>query len=40
MPDYFLLPIMPQLRLLVCSDGLTKEVPDIEIEPDPEWIEF
>nr|WP_241429286.1 serine/threonine-protein phosphatase [Agrococcus sp. ARC_14] len=31
-PDYFLLPIMPQLRLLVCSDGLTKEVPDIEIE--------
>ncbi|MET4097869.1 serine/threonine protein phosphatase PrpC [Agrococcus sp. UYP10] len=31
-PDYFLLPIMPQLRLLVCSDGLTKEVHDIEIE--------
>lgn len=31
-PDYFLLPIMPQLRLLVCSDGLTKEVHDIDIE--------
>lgn len=31
-PDYFLLPIMPQLRLLVCSDGLTKEVRDVEIE--------
>ncbi|ERG63716.1 MULTISPECIES: PP2C family serine/threonine-protein phosphatase [Agrococcus] len=31
-PDYFLLPIMPQLRLLVCSDGLTKEVHDVDIE--------
>lgn len=31
-PDYFLLPIMPQLRLLVCSDGLTKEVRDVDIE--------
>ncbi|WAC66323.1 protein phosphatase 2C domain-containing protein [Agrococcus sp. SL85] len=31
-PDYFLLPIMPGLRLLVCSDGLTKEVHDVDIE--------
>ena len=31
-PDYFLLPVMPGLRLLVCSDGLTKEVGDIDIE--------
>lgn len=31
-PDYFLLPVMPALRLLVCSDGLTKELRDAEIE--------
>lgn len=31
-PDYFLLPVMPGLRLLVCSDGLTKEVGDLDIE--------
>lgn len=31
-PDYFLLPIMPRLRLLVCSDGLTKELHDVDIE--------
>lgn len=31
-PDYFLLQVMPGLRLLACSDGLTKEVSDAEIE--------
>lgn len=31
-PDYFLLPIMPDLRVLACSDGLTKEVDDHTIE--------
>lgn len=31
-PDYFLLPVMPELRLLVCSDGLTKELHDVDIE--------
>lgn len=31
-PDYFLVPLMPNLRILSCSDGLTKEVGDDEIE--------
>ncbi|MGO1774032.1 MAG: PP2C family protein-serine/threonine phosphatase [Agrococcus casei] len=31
-PDYFLVPIMPNLRLLSCSDGLTKELHDDQIE--------
>ena len=31
-PDYFLVPIMPNLRILSCSDGLTKEIGDDEIE--------
>ena len=30
-PDYWMLPMLPGLRLLVCSDGLTKEVRDEEI---------
>jgi PPM family protein phosphatase len=30
-PDYWMLPMVPGLRLLVCSDGLTKEVRDEEI---------
>ncbi len=30
-PDYWMLPIRPSLRLLVCSDGLTKEVSDDRI---------
>jgi PPM family protein phosphatase len=30
-PDYWMLPVVPGLRLLVCSDGLTKEVRDEEI---------
>jgi len=30
-PDYWMLPVLPGLRLLVCSDGLTKEVRDEEI---------
>ncbi|WP_430593407.1 PP2C family protein-serine/threonine phosphatase [Humidisolicoccus flavus] len=31
-PDYFLLPVMPELRIVMCSDGLTKEVRDSDIE--------
>lgn len=31
-PDYFLVPIMPNLRIVSCSDGLTKEVSDDDIE--------
>lgn len=31
MPDYWLLPVRAGLRLLLCSDGLTKEVPDERI---------
>lgn len=31
-PDYFLVPLMPNLRLLSCSDGLTKELHDDQIE--------
>lgn len=31
-PDYFLVPIMPNLRIVSCSDGLTKEISDDEIE--------
>jgi len=30
-PDYWLVPIDPQDRILVCSDGLTTEVPDNKI---------
>jgi PPM family protein phosphatase len=30
-PDYWMLPMLPGLRLLICSDGLTKEVRDEEI---------
>jgi len=30
-PDYWVLPVVPGLRILVCSDGLTKEVRDEEI---------
>jgi protein phosphatase len=30
-PDYWMLPVRPGLRLLVCSDGLTKEVSDDRI---------
>jgi len=29
--DYWLLPVTARLRLLVCSDGLTKELPDADI---------
>jgi PPM family protein phosphatase len=28
MPDFWLLPLRTGMRLLICSDGLTKEVPD------------
>jgi protein phosphatase len=31
-PDYWLIPVEPGDRLLVCSDGLTSEVPDERIE--------
>jgi PPM family protein phosphatase len=32
MPDYWMLPVRPGLRLLLCSDGLTKEVPDDRLQ--------
>jgi PPM family protein phosphatase len=41
-PDVFWLPVSPGDRMLVCSDGLTDEVPDARIqaelkaEPDPQ----
>jgi Serine/threonine protein phosphatase len=31
-PDYWMLPVRPGLRLLLCSDGLTKEVPDDRLQ--------
>lgn len=30
-PDFWMLPLHPGMRLLLCSDGLTKEVPDERI---------
>ena len=30
-PDYWMLPVRPAVRLLLCSDGLTKEVKEKEI---------
>ena len=32
MPDYWMLPVEPGLRLLACSDGLSKELDDEGIE--------
>jgi len=32
MPDYWMLPVEPGLRLLACSDGLSKELDDDRIE--------
>ncbi|HEY8318069.1 MAG TPA: protein phosphatase 2C domain-containing protein [Amnibacterium sp.] len=32
MPDYWMLPVEPGLRLLACSDGLSKELDDERIE--------
>ncbi|MBH0010317.1 PP2C family serine/threonine-protein phosphatase [Salinibacterium sp. SWN1162] len=31
-PDFWMLPIRPAQRLLICSDGLTREVSDSEIQ--------
>jgi protein phosphatase len=31
-PDYVALPVVPGMRLLLCSDGLTKELTDVGIE--------
>lgn len=30
-PDFWMLPLRPGLRLVICSDGLTKELPDERI---------
>lgn len=30
-PDFWLTPVTPGSRILVCSDGLTREVPDLDI---------
>jgi PPM family protein phosphatase len=32
MPDYWMLPIEPGLRMVACSDGLTKEVDEERIQ--------
>lgn len=31
-PDYVVLPVVPGMRLLLCSDGLTKELTDVGIQ--------
>jgi serine/threonine protein phosphatase PrpC len=31
-PDYFSIPVLPGMRILLCSDGLTKELTDAGIE--------
>ncbi len=31
-PDYWVRPVQPAERFLLCSDGLTSEVPDVDIE--------